>query len=115
MITHILLLNSTGVIMNLWFKFSNPSFEVLFCENVDKPELECHGCCMMKKINQAPDQKTDFSLPSILPGHELSTYIVRDQILFVKNNFEILNDFDQTYLFSYLFNLLSNCFHPPES
>jgi len=70
---------------------------------------------MMKKINQAPDQKTDFSLPSILPGHELSTYIVRDQFLFVKNNFEILNDFDQTYLFSYLFNLLSNCFHPPES
>lgn len=101
--------------MNLWFKFSNPTFEVLFCENLDKPEMECHGCCMMKKINQTPDQKADFSLPSILPGHELSTFIVSNQLAFVKKDFEILNDINQTYLFSYHFNLLSNCFHPPEA
>lgn len=108
------MLNSTGVIMNLWFQFSNPSFEVLFCENVDKPELECHGCCMMKKINQAPDQKTDFSVPSLLPNHELSTFIVSNHLPVVRNNFEFLNDINQTYLFSYRFSSLRNCFHPPE-
>ncbi len=114
MITHILLLNSTGLIMNIWFKLANPSFEELFCENKDAPEKECHGCCMIKKINQTPDEKTDFSVPSLLPNHELSNYIVSNQIPVVSNYFEILKVMDQTYLFSYRFRFMSDCFHPPE-
>ncbi len=114
MITHILLLNSTDVIMNLWFRFANPSFEELFCENTDKPEMECHGCCKIKKINLAPEEQKDFSVPSIMPNHELSVFLISSRLHEIGYTLIFLTNKNQIYFFSYTSSIVRNCFHPPE-
>jgi len=100
--------------MNIWFRFANPSFEELFCENTDKPEMECHGCCKISKINQAPVEKTDFSVPSYLPNHKLSSYLVNTFLpLLIKPVIKTAIN-NQEYLFFYSFTGTGKCFHPPE-
>lgn len=114
MISHILLLNSTDMIMNLWFRFANPSFEELFCENTDKPEMECHGCCKIKKINLAPEEQKDFSVPSLMPNHELSVYLISSRLQGISTTLRLYTHISQIYLFSYTSSIVRNCFHPPE-
>jgi hypothetical protein len=38
----------------LWYFLDNASFENAFCENLDKPELQCHGKCHLTEIAEAP-------------------------------------------------------------
>lgn len=40
----------------LWYFLDNPSFENAFCENIEKPELQCHGQCHLAEIAKAPER-----------------------------------------------------------
>jgi len=48
-----------------WYRLANTSFTDAFCDNVDKPELECNGKCHLGAITEAPLQanNNDTSLP----------------------------------------------------
>lgn len=35
-----------------WYLVDRDSFERIFCENLDKPQLECHGKCQLAKIQK---------------------------------------------------------------
>ena len=47
----------------LWYFFDNPSFENTFCENLDKPELECHGNCQLMKVADVPEAPGSGTMP----------------------------------------------------
>ncbi|MFZ2897099.1 MAG: hypothetical protein WA004_00665 [Saprospiraceae bacterium] len=47
----------------LWYFFDNPSFENTFCENLDKPELECHGNCQLMKMADVPEAPEPGAVP----------------------------------------------------
>ncbi|MCB9284188.1 MAG: hypothetical protein H6563_08965 [Lewinellaceae bacterium] len=33
-----------------WYFLDTPSFENAFCENIEKPELQCHGQCRLVEV-----------------------------------------------------------------
>lgn len=38
--------------MGWWHQLANESFAARFCENLDRPELECHGSCQLRRIQE---------------------------------------------------------------
>lgn len=36
-----------------WYQVERQSFAEALCENLDKPELQCHGACQVKKLLKA--------------------------------------------------------------
>lgn len=49
---------SKGTLMYLWRNVNPTMFTSLFCENKDRPEMECEGMC---KLHQVVDQESEDS------------------------------------------------------
>jgi hypothetical protein len=100
--------------MNLWFSLDNASFEEQFCVNKDEPEKGCHGSCMMKKINQAPDEKDDITPFTLNIQLRLSDFIPAYGPPLVLNASVTLFRNSFCYFFKYFFSFSFDVFHPPK-
>lgn len=52
-------------LLSYWYVAANESFTKVFCINVDKPELACHGSCHMKSVSEGAGD--DAESPARLP------------------------------------------------
>lgn len=101
--------------MNVWYQFANQSFEEKFCKNMDKPELSCHGSCMMKKINLEPISQNDFESSEFTIQLKLSEFQI-DKLNLSLLEIPLRNILPvDSYLFSYDLYWIRDIFHPPES
>lgn len=100
--------------MNIWYWLANASFEEQFCENKSNPEKKCHGSCMIKKINKAPDENKDLSPTFFIVQMEL-THFLFDNLFptIIKSRTFSINNFP-TYFFAIQKEKFLRVFHPPE-
>lgn len=101
------------------YYFINPdNFTALFCENTDKPELECNGKCYLKKVtqNQLESSKDD-SLPVVnLDLKNILLYFYPNQAVFEVNSTEIQESTTLFYYTNlYTFQVNHSIFHPPNN
>jgi hypothetical protein len=111
--TIILLLNSTKVTLTYAYYEIDPiGFINVLCENIDKPELACHGKCHLTKVSKSQDKKQN-TPESILNFKELTLY--QNQILEFEFPFEPLvkNNNPKFYQNLYTYSNSNDCFHPP--
>ncbi len=83
------------------------------CENTDKPEMNCHGKCFLKKnmdmANEAEKDATNIHKQLEIPVFITDSYLL-DTLQFADLEFMY---FDYTDL--YAFDLNTKLFHPPLS
>lgn len=101
------------------YYFINPdNFTALFCENTDKPELECNGKCYLKKVtqNQLESSKDD-SLPVVnLDLKNILLYFYPNKAVFEVNSTEIQESKTLFYYTNlYTFQVNHSIFHPPNN
>ncbi len=94
-----------------FYTLNNESFTELFCENKDKPELECNGKCSLTKAGIALDkEKNDLTLNSF--QKEIIFYV---NFMGSENSFVLsetyLSNFE--YLNTYSFLFTKQITHPP--
>lgn len=110
----LILYNSLRVsITYIYYNVDPIGFIEEFCENKDKPELQCNGKCHLKKITKttteeknAPIQLIDFK-DILLYNQKISTAYLVLKTLPKKSNYSYLNLYD--------FKLLERHFHPPNA
>lgn len=96
-----------------FYHLNNKSFTELFCENQDKPEMECNGKCYLTEVSNDNQQEKNDSL--------LNNF--QKEIAFFLNLSEISNEPSLTetvyfpeyfYFETYKFSFVQNCLRPPE-
>ncbi|TXD49721.1 hypothetical protein [Polaribacter sp. IC073] len=97
----------------IYYNLDTKGFIEAFCENKDKPALECNGKCQLKKItkttdneNNRPIQLIDFK-DLLVYNQQTSSFPISDTTHQNKHSFYYLN--------LYNFKLLETCFHPPNA
>lgn len=112
-LTTLLLFNSVSVSLNYAYYNIDPvGFIEAFCENQDKPELQCNGKCHLKKVSQT-QEKEQKSPENIIDFKELTLYpnlIVEFDFLYesiTKSNTP------KFYKNLYTYSNSNDCFHPP--
>lgn len=83
-----------------------------YCENKDKPEMECNGCCHLKKeLNKVDkaEEREDKSFPiSKISKQDIQPFLIHciQKISFFLNDYSFFSiDFGMyTNLYSYLFS-----------
>ena len=99
------------------YYFINPeNFTALFCENVDKPELECNGKCYLKKVTQNQlETSRDDSLPAVnIDLKNILLYFYPDTTVFEVNTGETQDSRTLFYYANlYTFQVDHSIFHPP--
>lgn len=109
----LIIFNSTRVSLTYaYFELDPIGFIENFCENIDKPELECNGKCQLKKVaesqhkeQQTPENIIDFKELILYPS-PISAFIILPQTQLIKQHFSSYNNL-------YSFNNTNDCFHPP--
>jgi hypothetical protein len=94
-----------------FYTFNNQSFTELYCENQDKPEMECNGKCAITKASKDINQeKNDLTLNSF--QKEITFYV--DFSMPVENFSVKTTHFpNYRYLNDYSFLFTSQIAHPP--
>ncbi len=93
------------------FYYANQGFYTLFCENKDKPQLQCKGKCYLKKQITKPGKSESTSLVN-LKGSE--TFVFFSEIICQKSSLPVLT---RNYAsvpgiqYSFIFN--NEVIHPP--
>lgn len=64
----------------LVYKYDNQLFENLFCKNIDLPELECHGQCMLADMQDT--QNNDDPKNSLLKQFQIEIFYYKTSIDF---------------------------------
>ena len=110
----LILFNSTRAsITHAYFQLDPFSFIENFCENIDKPELNCNGKCQLAKVakSQGNEQKTPIA---IIDFKELVLFSsISKPITF--QEIEIINKQNQiVYQNLYSFTNSYKSFQPPE-
>jgi len=110
----LILYNSLRVsITYIYYNIDTDGFIEVFCENKDKPELECNGKCHLKKITKTVNHEKNTPIELI----DFKDIILYKQnitsILFNKNIYQNKPTFQ--YLNLYSFKLLTTYFHPPNA
>lgn len=85
----------------------------LFCENTDKPEMNCHGVCHLKKqvINTEQDSPVESNQQFYL--NEIQLFSSNEEITLSKVSEEIVSHtFYENNLYSFL--TANSLFHPPQ-
>ncbi len=98
------------------YEYNNQLFENLFCENTDRPELKCHGKCMLTEMQN--DQDKDDNSASLVKQFQVELLYYTNSINFdiSKNNFTITTrDIFSPYENLYTFLLNEEDTIPPES
>ncbi|MDP2176812.1 MAG: hypothetical protein Q8K70_12990 [Bacteroidota bacterium] len=63
------------VIIN--YQVDKTNFIAKFCENKNKPELNCEGKChLMKQLNETSSSENESSLPESITQYEIPSFIV---------------------------------------
>ena len=94
-----------------FYTLNNESFTELFCENLDKPELECNGKCTITKAVQDLDkEKNELTLNSFQT--EIVYYITS---LDLEEDFQVHSSYPSGfgYLNQYSFLFSAVIAHPP--
>lgn len=112
-LSSLILYNSLRVSFTyIYYNIDTKGFIEAFCENIDKPELECNGKCHLKKVvetdnkdNNRPIQLID--LKNLLLYNENLTTINLKPLKLKKKEF---------FLYKNLYNykISFSLFHPPE-
>lgn len=100
----------------LVYEYNNTLFENLFCENTDRPELDCHGKCMLAEMQN--DQEKDDNSAHLLKQFQVELLYNTTAVDFKipQNNITITTkDLFSPYenLYTFLLNDEDNI--PPES
>ncbi len=85
----------------------------LFCENTDKPEMNCHGVCHLKKqvINTEQDSPVESNQQFYL--NEIQLFSSNEEITLSKVSEEVVShSFYENDLYSFLTE--NSLFHPPK-
>lgn len=85
----------------------------LFCENTDKPEMNCHGVCHLKKqvINQEQDSPVESNQQFYI--NEIQLFSSNEEITLSKVSEEVVShSFYENDLYSFLTE--NSLFHPPK-
>lgn len=112
-LSSLILYNSLRVSFTyIYYNIDTKGFIEAFCENIDKPELECNGKCHLKKIvetdnkdNNRPIQLIDLK-NSLLYNENLTTINLKPLKLKKKDSFFYKNLYNYKISFS--------LFHPPQ-
>lgn len=110
----LILYNSLRVsITYLYYNLDTKGFIEAYCENKDKPELQCNGKCHLKKVTKTTDEEknqpiqlTDFK-DILFYNQKISS------ILFHIKTIEKRPTFYNQNLYN--FKLLETFFHPPNA
>ena len=106
----------------VYFKLNQESIALNYCENKDKPEMECNGQCHLKKefkkIEQIEEKSSDTEFPiqkiveSEIPVFLLNEYL-SDEVL---SPIQVAYDYASYFkiLDGYRFNFCQESFHPPQ-
>lgn len=95
----------------IYYNVDTIGFIEAFCENIDKPELQCNGKCHLKKITQSEDKKEKTSNKIIEFNDLLLLQPKATELDFSINIVQNKDSFH--YINFYETNFLENCFHPP--
>lgn len=97
------------------YEYNNQLFENLFCENTDRPELKCHGKCMLSEMQN--DQKNDDNSANLVKQFQIELLYYTNTIDYsISNkNFTIISkDIFSPYENLYTFLLIEENTIPPE-
>lgn len=90
----------------LVYEYDNQLFENLFCRNVDTPELECHGQCILTDLHHEQDE--DNTLAHLIKQLQIEIVYVHDvyqmhisQATVVENLDNQHGFYSHTYSFTY--------------
>lgn len=72
-----LLIGLQQVIIVVHFKLNQDAIEQRFCINKNKPKLQCHGTCHLKKKLQET-KNTESTLHSIYPGIDIAPVLITE-------------------------------------
>jgi hypothetical protein len=97
----------------IYYNIDTVGFIETFCENKDKPELQCNGKCHLKKITKTNNQEQNQPIELIdfkdilLYNQKNYSHYLSESTLQKKTTFYYLN--------LYSFKLLGSHFHPPNA
>lgn len=85
----------------------------LFCENTNKPEMNCHGVCHLKKQIIQTDQNTPIETESVFYLNEIQLFSDQNDVKIVFPKSTLISH--QTIFISTYSHLQENqIFHPPK-
>lgn len=85
----------------------------LFCENTDKPEMNCHGTCHLKKQIIQTDQKIPIETETVFYLNEIQLYSNQDRTeILIPNSADVKHL--TLFTSSYTFLEENQIFHPPK-
>lgn len=102
---------NTAVWMN--YEMNVEEITNLFCENTDKPEMNCHGICHLKKQVLSNDQENPVESNTQLYINEIQLFSTKDNLAILALNEDIVtHSFYESNLYSFLNG--KGLFHPPQ-
>lgn len=103
------------------FQLNREAIEEEFCENKDKPELECHGSCHMSKEIQKVESIVQESNKKEKSPAPLKIDDKKEIYIFDLNELIPNNLFSKNFIFTsskitnlYYYSFYNEIFHPPK-
>jgi hypothetical protein len=114
----VLLPGMTKVLYISYWNINRDTIEKLFCKNIDKPEMECHGQCHLEETLSKIDNSEEKDKSAPLWEKLAENLIFTEELIsyeFTKTLNEIHLSNPSTYYYSenYLFTQFKPFFHPP--
>lgn len=114
----VLLPGLTKVLYIYYWNINRDTIEKLFCKNIDKPEMECHGQCHLEETLSKIDNSEEKDKSAPLWEKLAENLIFTEELIsyeFTKTLNEIHLSNPSTYYYSenYHFTQFKAIFHPP--
>ena len=110
----LILFNSTqATVTYAYFEMDTIGFIKNFCENTDKPELQCNGKCHLKKVAESQDKKQN-TPTGIVDFKELVFYTSPVLCFELPLSVHATKQLQIAYQNLYSFQNIKHCFHPPK-
>lgn len=112
-LSFLIILHTLKVSLTFMYYYLNTnSFIEMFCENKDKPELQCNGQCHLKTVSESSDDKSNSPNPFNLEDLQLFNQKISSYESYTE--FFISEKISYFYLNLYRFSYTKSCFHPPQ-
>ena len=103
----------TGILVR--WKINQDSIIKMFCENKDKPEMQCHAqCFLQKELKKIEEPTRKASLPETIKKIEISAFIYQKSYFNLNNNLITVVIFTTHQESVYSFDFIKELFHPPQ-
>lgn len=66
-----------------WYQLERTSFSELLCENLDKPELQCHGSCQVRDMLRLEKPSAEMTSRVVRPDITLAPMVVQGSTLYL--------------------------------